>query len=125
MATAFTLEDSKLTVIPIETMVDKMRKADPFIRAMIHMLMNNLRGVHDSYTPKSRSLVDAVNTLQRQCDIIARLLQGELAPAFRTELEKKLKGLDVVMKELRRLAVVHRDEDRRDDAIPHEADLPH
>jgi hypothetical protein len=125
MATAFALEDSKLTVIPIETMVDKMKRADPFIRTMIHMLMSNLRGVHDSHTPKSRSLIDAVNSLVRQCDIVGRLLQGDLPPAFRVELEKKLKALDPVLKELRRIAMAHRDDDRRDDAIPNEAELPH
>jgi len=124
MATAFALEDSKLAVIPSETMMDKVRKADPFIKAMIAMLMNNLRGVHDSYSPKSRSLVDAVNTLGRQFEIVGRLLQGDLAPALRADLEKRLKALDVVMKDLRRIAVVHREEDRRDDAVPHEADLP-
>ncbi|MGE4062306.1 MAG: cyclic nucleotide-binding domain-containing protein [Rhodospirillaceae bacterium] len=125
MATAFALEDSKLTVIPIETMLEKMKKADPFIRAMIHMLMNNLRSVHDSHTPKSRSLIDAVNSLAKQCDIVGRLLQGDLPPAFRAELEKKIKALDPVLKDLRRIAMVHRDEDRRDDAVPHEAELPH
>src|ERR1700743_3716327 len=45
MPTAFTLEDSAVMVIPMDIMVDKMRKADSFIRALIHMLMNNLRHV--------------------------------------------------------------------------------
>lgn len=125
MASAFALEDSKLTVIPIATMVDKVKKTDPFIKAMLHMLMNNLRSVHDSHSPKSRSLIDAVNSLARQTEIVGRLLQGDLPPAFRTELEKKVKALDPVLKELRRIAMVHRGEDRRDDAIPNEAELPH
>src|ERR1700742_4253651 len=87
MATAFTLEDSTLMVISVEVMADKMRKADSFVRALIHMLMNNLRHVHDSHTPKSRSLVDAVNTLHRQCEIVARFAQGDLPPQLRTDLE--------------------------------------
>src|SRR3954466_12826277 len=56
LATAFALEDSALMVIPIEVMVEKLKKSDSFIRALIHMLMNNLRHVHDTYSPKSRSL---------------------------------------------------------------------
>jgi CRP-like cAMP-binding protein len=124
MATAFALEESLVMVIPIDIMLDKMRKADPFIRAMIHMLMNNLRGVHDSYMPKSRSLADAVNMLARQADIVTRFLQADLPPAFRTELAGKLKGLDGVIKDLKRVAAAHRDEDRREDAIPSEAELP-
>jgi signal-transduction protein with cAMP-binding, CBS, and nucleotidyltransferase domain len=125
MATGFALEDSTLMVISVEAMKDRMRKADPFIRALIHMLMNNLRHVHDSYTPKSRSLVDAVNTLQRQCDIVTRFLQADLPPKFRSDLAGHLKGVDGLIKDMRRIAMAHRDEDRRDDAIPTEADLPH
>lgn len=125
MATAFTLEESTLMVISVETMMDKMRKADGFIRALIGMLMNNLRHIHDSHTPKSRSLVDAVNTLHRQCEIVARFMQADLPPKFRADLEARLKQLDAVMKDMRRLAMAHREEDRREDAIPAEADLPH
>lgn len=125
MATAFALEDSALMVVSVDMMMDKMKKADGFIRALISMLMNNLRHVHDSHTPKSRSLVDAVNTLHRQSEILTRFLQGDLPPQFRADLEGRLKQLDVVMKDLRRLAMAHREEDRRDDAIPAEADLPH
>jgi CRP/FNR family cyclic AMP-dependent transcriptional regulator len=125
MATAFTLEESTLMVISVDTMMDKMKRADGFVRALIHMLMNNLRHVHDSHTPKSRSLVDAVNTLHRQCEIVARFLHGDLPPKFRSDLEAQLKQLDVVMKDMRNLAMAHREEDRREDAIPAEADLPH
>jgi CRP/FNR family cyclic AMP-dependent transcriptional regulator len=124
MATAFTLEESTLMVISIATMMDKMRKADPFIKAIIHMLMNNLRGVHESYLPKSRSLVDAVNMMARQVDIVTRFMQGDLPAALRTDLEAKLKSLDAVLKDLRRVASAHRGEDRREDAIPSEAELP-
>lgn len=125
MATAFALEESTLMVISVETMMDKMRKADGFIRALIGMLMTNLRHVHDSHTPKSRSLVDAVNTLHRQSEIVTRFLQADLPPKFRTDLEGWLKQLDAVLKDLRRLAMAHREDDRREDAIPAEADLPH
>ncbi len=125
MATAFTLEESSLMVISVDMMMDKMRKADGFIRALISMMMSNLRHVHDSHTPKSRSLVDAVNTLHRQSEIVTRFLQADLPTQFRADLEGRLKQLDMVMKDLRRLAMAHREEDRREDAIPAEADLPH
>jgi len=124
MATAFTLEDSSVMIIPIDIMLDKLRRADPFIRAMIHMLMNNLRGVHESYMPKSRSLADAVNMLSRQSDIVTRFLQADIPAALRNDLAARLKGLDGVIKELKKVAAVHREEDRRDDAIPAESDLP-
>ena len=124
MTSAVTLEETVVMVVPTGIMLDKLRKTDPFIRAIIHMLMNNLRGMHESYLPKSRSLADAVNMLSRQSDTVARFMQGDLTPAFRADLEGKLKGLDLAIKELRRVAVAHREEDRREDAVPSESDLP-
>ncbi len=123
-ATAFTLDESSLMVVPISIMLDKLRKADPFIRAMINMLMNNLRGVHEFYMPKARSLADAVNMMGRQSDIVTRFMQGDLPPAFRKDLEAKLKNLYTVIKDLRKVAATHREEDKRDDAVPSESDLP-
>ena len=124
MATAFTLEDSAVMVVPTDIMLGKLRKANPFIRALIHMLMNNLRGVHESCMPKSLSLADAVNMLSRQSDIITRFLQSDLPPAFRDSLAAKLKGRKAVIKDLKRVAATHREENRREEAIPSEAELP-
>jgi len=124
MATAFTLEESTLMVISTDVMMDKMNKADPFIKALVLMLMNNLRGVHDSYTPKSRSLLDSVNSLQKQSEMVARFMLSKVTPDVRADLDVKLAALDDVVKELRRIAMTYRGEDRRNDAIPSEADLP-
>jgi CRP-like cAMP-binding protein len=124
MATAFTLEESTLMMISVETMMDKMRKSDPFIKALVHMLMNNLRSVHDSYTPKSRSLLDSVTSLQKQCEMVARFMQANVAAEIKGELDAKLKVLDGVIRDLRRIAMTYRGDDRRENAIPSEADLP-
>ncbi len=124
LATAFALEESAVMVIPIDIMLDKMRKADPFIKAMIGMLMNNLRGVHESYMPRSRSMIDAVNMLTRQADIVTRFLAADMPANVRGELTTRLKSLDAVIKDLKKVAAAHRDEDRRDDAIPAESELP-
>jgi CRP/FNR family cyclic AMP-dependent transcriptional regulator len=115
MATAFTLEESAVMVVPIRIMTDKLRKADPFIRAMIHMLMTNLRGVHESYMPKSRSMADAVNLVSRQADTVTKFLQGDLPPAVRDDLAAKLKNLEAVTTHLKAVAAKHREEDRRDE----------
>jgi CRP/FNR family cyclic AMP-dependent transcriptional regulator len=124
LATAFALEESSVMVVPIGVMLDKLRKADPFIRAMISMLMNNLRGVHESYMPKSRSMADAVNMLARQADIVTRFLAADMPANVRTDLTTRLKGLEAVIKDLKKVAAVHREEDRRDEAIPAESELP-
>ena len=124
MATAFTLEESTLMMIPADVMMDKMRKSDPFIKALVHMLMNNLRSVHDSYMPKSRSLLDSVTSLQRQSELVARFMLSKVAPDVRADLDSKLIALDETVKDLRRIAMTHRGDERRNDAIPNEADLP-
>ncbi len=124
MATAFTLEDSNLMVISIDTLMNKMKRSDPFIKALAQMLMNNLRSVHDSYTPKSRSLLDSVNSLQKQSELVARFMKTTIAPELKGQLEQKLTEFDQVIKDLRRIAMTHRAQDRREDAIPNEIDLP-
>jgi len=124
LASAVALEDSMVMVIPAAVMREKMSAADPLVRSLIQMLSQSLRKIHDSYTPKSRSLLDSVNSLSRQYEVVHRLLQTNLAPNFRAELSGRLKQLDALVKDLRRVAMAHREQDRRDDAVPHEADLP-
>ncbi|MDX2223318.1 MAG: cyclic nucleotide-binding domain-containing protein [Rhodospirillaceae bacterium] len=124
MATAFTLEDSTLMRISVDTISDKMRKADPFVKALIHMLMNNLRSVHDSYTPKARTLLDSVNTLQRQSDMVAKVPTDRMPAELKAALAAKLAALETVVKDLRTLAAAMRELERRDNAIPHDGDLP-
>lgn len=123
-ATAYALEDSAITVMSVAEITDTMRAADPFMRALIQMLLNNVRNVHDSYTPRARSFLDSVGALQRQSDMLGKFLQGNLTPEFKTALGDKLKEMNEVVKELRRVATTHRDHDRRENAIPSEADLP-
>lgn len=125
LASAFAIEDSILMVIPAGTMQEKLRSSDPFVRAMIDMLSNNLRRVHETHTPKSRSFLDGINGLVRQCEVINRFLHVNLPQDFKAELSTRLRTLETLLKDLRRVAMAHREQDRRDDAVPHEADLPH
>ena len=124
LASALALEDSVVMVIPAAVMQAKLRGTDHFVRSLIQMLSANLRTIHDTYTPKSRSLLDGVNNLTRQYEVVHRLLQGNLARDVRDELAGRLKQLDTLIKDLRGAAMAHREQDRRDDAVPHEADLP-
>jgi hypothetical protein len=124
LATAYAIEDSVVMVVPAAAMRDRMRTADPFVKAMIDMLSGNLRRMHENYTPKSRSLLDGVNGLMRQCDVINRFLHANLPADFRSELTGRLNTVNGLLKDLRNIAMAHRDQDRRDDAVPHEADLP-
>lgn len=122
-ATAYAMEDSNVTVISVAAIDDIMRAADPFMKALIQMLLGNVRRVHDNYTPRARSLLDSVGALQRQSEMLAKFMQGNLTPEFKQALGDKLKEMNAVVKELRRVATTHRDHDRRGNAIPSEDDL--
>ena len=118
MATAFTLEDSTLTMISVDLLSEKMKKTDPFIKALITMLLGNLRSVHDSYTPKARSLLDSVSTLQRQCDAMTKFLRESKAMDSNPDVNEHVSNLTGIVDQLHDLADKHGSKDRRSDVLP-------
>ena len=74
--------------------------------------------------PTVKSLNTLVNTLARQADIITRFLQADMPANVRTDLTARMKSLDGVLMDLKKVAALHREEDRRDDAMPAESELP-
>ncbi len=118
MATAFTLEDTTLTMISVELLSDKMKKTDPFVKALITMLLGNLRSVHDSYTPKARSLLDSVSTLQRQCDAMTKFLRDSEAMDNNPDVNVRVAKLNEFVGQLHDMAEKHGAKDRRSDVLP-------
>lgn len=118
MATAFTLEDSTLTMISVELMSEKMKKTDPFIKALITMLLGNLRSVHDSYTPKPRSLLDSVSALSRQTDSLTKFLTDNEDIDLDVDVAVKVGQLNEIVTELQKIADKNRDKERRGDSLP-------
>lgn len=118
MATAFTLEECTLTMISVDLMSEKMKKTDPFIKALITMLLGNLRSVHDSYTPKARSLVDSVNALSRQCESLTKYLSESEDIDLPVDVAVKVGELNEIVRSLQAIAEKHREKDRRGDALP-------
>ena len=118
MATAFTLEDCTLTMISVDLMTEKMKKTDPFIKALITMLLGNLRSVHDSYTPKARSLVDSVSTLARQSDSLTKYLTDNEDMDLPVDIAVKVGEFNAIVGTLQDIAEKHKGKDRRSDAMP-------
>jgi len=118
MASAFTLEDCTLTMISVELMSEKMKKTDPFIKALITMLLGNLRSVHDGYTPKARSLLDSVSALSRQCDALTKFLTDSEDIDLDVDVAVKVGQLNEIVAELQSIANDNRDKERRGDAMP-------
>jgi CRP/FNR family cyclic AMP-dependent transcriptional regulator len=122
MATAYALSHCTLTTISAENISSKLKRADPFMRTLIQMLLNNLRSVHDTYAPKSRSLLDVVTLLGREADALNGFLEGNRSSELRALLTPKAKSLEILVQELRRIVTTHRQEDSRSDALPVMAD---
>ena len=116
MATAFALEDCTLTMIPVALMDDKMEKTDPFIKALITMLLGNLRSVHESYTPKPRSFVDSVSTLARQTETLTKFLTAAEDLDLPVDIAVKIGELNSIISSLQEIADKH--QDRRSDVLP-------
>lgn len=63
MASAVALEGSTLLRIPADQMKTKLAKADPFLKAVLKIMLDNLRNVHQIYVKRPRSFQDHVAQL--------------------------------------------------------------
>jgi CRP-like cAMP-binding protein len=123
MATAFAVSDATLTVISADTITEKMRKADPFIKSLVQMLLRNLRTVHNSYVPKPRSLHDAIGALERHRDILSGFLKAAETNDFTAGLTERLKPFNAALESLQAHVAANRGRDRRDNSVPDAAAL--
>lgn len=121
--TAYAAEDCKVKMISVKTMINTKRGADPFIRSLIHMLVKNLRSVHDSFTPRTRSFADAINALQRHRETLTKFSEGNVELELKSALAQKLKDFAAALAGLRAVAAQHKGQDRRANAVPAEAEL--
>ena len=123
MASAVTLEPCTLMVISVETMNQKMGRTDPFVKALLSMLMSNLRNVHAAYTPKARSFLDAVNALNQQSEMVTKFVAAKGDELIDADTLMKVGQLNEIVKDLRTAALELRAIDRRHDAVPDQSDL--
>ena len=79
------------------------------------MLLGNLRSVHDSYTPKPRSLLDSVSTLSRQTDSLTKFLTDSDDIDLDVDVAVKVGQLNEIVSELHKIADKNRDKERRGD----------
>lgn len=64
MAHAMAKEDSVVIEIPAKAVESRLSKVDPFLRALMKILVNNLRGVHQAYMKRARSVSDYINAME-------------------------------------------------------------
>ena len=97
MAHAMAKEDSVVIEIPAKAVESRLSKVDPFLRALMKILVNNLRGVHQAYMKRARSVSDYINAMEYHAQgfrmYLKRLDQDQLTRdglAKIDELEKQL-----------------------------------
>jgi CRP-like cAMP-binding protein/DNA-binding response OmpR family regulator len=124
-ASAFALEDSTLSLVAKDVIERKMAACDPLVRAVVQMLINSLRAVHDIYTPKSRNVSDSVREMRDQVDAIASYLGSPSAPPdLATECADSLRRLRALTGEMVALIERFPHLDPRTPALPQPQELP-
>ncbi len=120
MASAQTLEDSTLVVVPRNAIESKLNKADPSLRSVFRVLVQNLRNVHHAYIKRPRSTQDFLNLIEYNVSSLAAYMNKsedrELAAATAMSLRAMQSGL----LELRRKFEGHPD---KRSSVLHEAEM--
>ncbi|MDP4796271.1 MAG: cyclic nucleotide-binding domain-containing protein [Rhodospirillales bacterium] len=109
MAHALAKEESVVIMIPSAALDARLAKTDPFIKALMKILVNNLRSVHQAYMRRARSLTDYMNAIQFHIQgfrlYLTRLDEDEMTQ----DGLKKLAQIDTLLEELRRSFKDHPD----------------
>lgn len=120
MAHAVALEESVVIKIPADALNSRLKKADPFLRALMNILVQSLRGVHSTYMRRSRSLTDYMNAAQFHLQSFRLFLLRQPDDERRMRGHEKLDQIDMLLDELRDLYKDH--PDRRENVL-RETDL--
>ena len=120
MAHAVAIEESVVVKIPADALNSRLSKADPFIKALMNILVQSLRGVHNTYMRRSRSLVDYMNAAQFHLQSFRLFLLRQKDDERRALGHEKLDQIDALLDELRELYKDH--PDRRENVL-RETDL--
>ncbi len=97
MANAHALEESVVIEIPSQTVENRLAKVDPFLRALMKILVNNLRSVHQTYMKRARSVKDYLAAMQYHAQGFRMyLMKGEETPQSAAALQKLDKIEDLI-----------------------------
>lgn len=103
MAYAVAIEESVVIKIPADALNSRLAKADPFIKALMNILVQSLRGVHNKYMRRSRSLDDYINAAEFHLQSFRMFLSYQKNDARRATGHEKLDQIDKLLSELRGL----------------------
>lgn len=117
MAAAVAIERTVLRKIPADLIEDKLDQYDSFLKALIKILVSNLRNVHKMYMRRPRSVQDYLNALAFHADGLRTSLWSRVE-RDRIPQDRALARLDAVDAEIRELRHLFETvSDRRKDAL--------
>jgi len=115
MANARALEDAVVITLPRDIIEGKLGRAEPFLRSLVDILVDNLRNVHRVYMHRPRSVADFLGAVSFHTEGLESYLDmipdSDLAGAARPRVE----AIQEQLKELGKLFEKHLD--RRDSAL--------
>lgn len=109
MAHALAKEDSVFIEIPAAALEMRLKKVDPFLKALMNILVNNLRSVHQAYMKRARSINDYMNAIEFHTQGFRLYLTRLDETQMSTKGLEKLAQIDVLVRDLRRSFKDHDD----------------
>lgn len=105
MAAAVALEDSTVVKVPRAAFDAKLQQYDPFMRALIEILISNLRGVHRVYMKRPRTAKEMIEVQSALAESVRKFVDMQPPSDAAEEASDKLKTIAKALGELRPLIV--------------------
>ena len=112
---AVALEDSTVIKTPKNLLDAKLNVSDPFVRALLKIVVTNMRQVQRTYMRRPRSYQDCLNALSQNAEKLGEYLDKPPCASFRDNAKSRLGALRTGIGEMRELFKGH--EDKRDDVL--------
>jgi len=120
MADAVVLEEGILLQIDRRTLEGRIAKLDPFLQALVEVLTNNLRTVHQSYMHRPRSVDDFMNAIAYHNSGFKKYMEMTKNQDIAPEVMTKLTSIDEHLSDLRKILIDHQD---KRSSVVSEADM--
>lgn len=121
MATAIANGNAVLLRIPAELLQQKLDKFDPFMQALVRILVRNLRNVHRVYMQRPRSVSDHLNAVVHHFGKVLHYLPFLDDGDLKAQAEMRVETLSGLLDDLTALFEGH--DDRRQSVLT-DFDLP-
>lgn len=105
MAAAVALENSTVVKVPRDAIDAKLQQYDPFMRALIEILISNLRGVHRAYMKRPRTAKEMIEVQASLAESVKKFVDIQPSSDAADEARDKLKSVIKTLGELRSLIV--------------------